>query len=463
MSKHDHKKTFESDSIGKLLLKMSVPATIGMIVNALYNLVDTIFVGQGVGPMGIAGLTIGLPIQALIGALGMTFGTGAASIVSRRLGEKKPDEAAKTAVNAFVLAFLFSSLIMILGEIFIDTLLIVFGATETVLPYAREYMEIILLGSFFLSFAMVGNNVSRAEGQPKIAMMTMITGAGMNIILDPIFIFVLDMGIRGAAIATVISQFCAFVFIMRFMIAGKSHLPLKWSYVKLDPALAKEINTLGFPTLVRQGGMSALALVINNVLRHYGGDFGIATYGMMNRLFMFTLMPIFGVVHGYQPIAGYSFGARLVDRLSEVNKKAILVTTIMSTGGFLFLEFGAGLLIRMFTDDATLIAMAVPALRISSSAIFLLGIQVICSTYFMAVGKAFPAFFLSLSRQFIFLIPLVIILPGFFDLKGVWIALPIADVLSVVVTLIWFLSSWRKTQGELRAEYESLHKATVGA
>lgn len=449
---HDHKKTFESDSIGKLLLKMSIPATIGMIVNALYNLVDTIFVGQGVGPMGIAGLTIGLPIQMLIGALGMTFGTGAASIISRRLGEKRPDEAAKTAVNAFVLAFISSLSIMILGEIFIDPLLIAFGATDTILPYANEYMQVILLGSFFLSFSMVGNNISRAEGQPKIAMLTMIIGAGMNIILDPIFIFGLGMGIRGAAIATVISQFFSFTFIMRFMISGKSHLPLKWSYVKLDTAIAKEINTLGLPTMVRQGGMSALALVINNVLRYYGGDFGIATYGMMNRLFMFTLMPIFGIVHGYQPIAGYSFGAKLVDRLKEVNQKAMMTTSFMSFIGFMVLQFGAELLIRMFTSDETLVQMAVPALRISSSALFLLGLQVIGSTYFMSVGKAFPAFFLSLSRQFIFLIPLVLILPRFFGLNGVWYALPLADVLSVIVTMTWFSISWRKTKIELSAE-----------
>jgi MATE family, multidrug efflux pump len=458
---HDHKKTFESDSIGKLLLKMSIPATIGMIVNALYNLVDTIFVGQGVGPMGIAGLTIGLPIQALIGALGMTFGTGAASIISRRLGEKKPDDAAKTAVNAFVLAFIFSLSIMILGELFIDPLLIIFGSTETVLPYAREYMQVILLGSFFLSFAMVGNNISRAEGQPKIAMLTMIIGAGLNIILDPIFIFGLGMGIRGAAIATVISQFCSFAFIMRFMISGKSHLPLKWSYIKMDTKIAKEINTLGLPTLVRQGGMSALALVINNVLRHYGGDFGIATYGMMNRLFMFTLMPIFGIVHGYQPIAGYSYGARLFDRLREVNKKAIMTTSFMSFVGFLFLQFFAELLIRMFTRDETLVQMAVPALRISSSAIFLLGLQVICSTYFMTVGKAFPAFFLSLSRQFIFLIPLVLILPTFFGLRGVWYALPLADIFSTIVTVTWFSISWRKTKIEMTAESDGIAEPAI--
>ncbi len=456
MSEHDHQKTFESDSIGKLLLKMSIPATVGMLVNALYNLVDTIFVGQGVGPMGIAGLTVALPIQALIGAVGISFGTGAASIISRRLGEKRPDEAARTAVNAFTLAFIFSVLIIFIGEVFIEELLIIFGATEKILPYGREYLQVILIGAFFLSASMVGNNVSRAEGQPRIAMLSMVIGAGLNIILDPIFIFAFGMGIRGAAIATVVSQFCSFLFIMRFMIQGKSHLPLKLSYIKLHFSTVKEINTLGLPALVRQGGMSVLALVINNVLRHYGGDFGIATYGMMNRLFMFVLMPIFGTVQGYQPIAGYSYGARLVNRLSEVNKKALLVTSTMSFIGFLFLQIMAGLLIRMFTSDATLIEMAVPALRTGSAAIFLLGVQVICSTYFMTVGKAFPAFFLSLSRQFIFLIPLVLILPGFFGLPGIWFALPLADLLATAVTVIWFLVSWHRTKHQMLQEMAPL-------
>ncbi len=443
---HDHKKTFETDSIGRLLFKMSVPATIGMIVNALYNLVDTIFVGRGVGSLGIAGLTIAFPVQALIGALGMTFGTGAASIISRRLGEKEPDKAAMTAVTAFSLAFLASSVMFLAGEIFIDPLLRIFGATDTILPYARIYMRIILAGSFFLSAAMVGNNVARSEGQPKTAMLTMITGAGMNIVLDPIFIFVFRMGIRGAAIATVISQFLAAAFIFRFLITGKSHLPVKWKYVRFQKSTAAQILSLGMPTFIRQAGMSALALILNNVLKSYGGDLGIASYGMINRLFMFTLMPIFGIVHGYQPIAGYSYGARLRERLADVNKKAFQTTTILSFGGFLVLETLAPFLISVFTKDTELIALAVPSLRIASLCIGLLGLQVIGSTFFMSIGKAMPAFVLGLSRQFIFLIPLVLTLPRFFGLRGVWFALPAADLLATALTMIWFTVEWKRLE-----------------
>ena len=440
---HDPETIFESDSINRLLLKMSIPATIGMIVNALYNLVDTIFVGRGVGAMGIAGLTIALPVQMIIGAVGITLGSGAASVISRRLGEKRQDDAARTAVTAFTLSFLFSFFIFAAGEIFIDPMLRIFGATESILPHARSYMRIILIGAYFLSSSMVGNNITRAEGQPKIAMLTMIIGAGMNIILDPIFIFALKMGIQGAALATIISQFFSYLFVMRFLLTGKSHLPLKLRYLKPKGSLVSEILLLGLPTFIRQAGMSLLALVINNVLKHYGGDLGIASYGMLNRLFMFTLMPIFGIVHGYQPIAGYSYGARRLDRLEEVNKKAMQITSFMSLIGFLFLEGGARILISVFTKDNALIAMAVPALRIASLCIWLLGFQVIGSTYFLSIGKALPAFMLGLSRQFFFLIPLVIFLPRFFQLRGVWIAMPAADLLSTSVTLIWFLHSWK--------------------
>ena len=441
---HDHKKTFETDSIGRLLFKMSVPAAIGMIVNALYNLVDTIFVGRGVGSLGIAGLTVALPVQAIIGALGMTFGVGAASIISRRLGEKRPDLAARAAVASFSLSFLFSVFIFLTGEAFIDPLLRIFGATDTILPYGREYMRVILAGAFFLAFAMVGNNVTRAEGQPKIAMLTMVIGGGLNIILDPVFIFLLKMGIRGAAIATVISQFCAFIFIARFILKGKSHLPLKKSYLRLEMVLIREILSLGIPTFVRQAGMSLLALAVNNVLKTAGGDLGIATYGMINRLFMFTLMPIFGIVHGYQPIAGYSFGAGLKKRLSEVNQKAFAATTILSLGSFLILQVFARFLISVFTRDPQLIDMAVPSLRAASACIWLLGLQVIGSTFFMSIGRAFPAFFLGLSRQFFFLIPLVLILPRFWGLKGVWYAFPMADLLSSLLTVLWFLIAWKR-------------------
>ena len=258
-------------------------------------------------------------------------------------------------------------------------------------------MRIILIGSFFLSAAMVGNNVVRAEGQPKIAMFTMIIGAGLNIILDPVFIFVLNMGIQGAALATIISQAVSASFILRFMITGKSHLPVKAEYLKLKLPLVLEIFSLGMPTFIRQAGLSFLALVLNNVLKIYGGDLGIATYGMINRLFMFTLMPIFGIVQGYQPIAGYSYGAKLRDRLAEVNKKGIQATTLMSFGGFLILELFAPFLISVFTRDPELIAMAVPSLRIACLCIWLLGFQVIGSTFFMSIGKAMPAFF---SRAF---------------------------------------------------------------
>ena len=338
----DHKKTFEESSIVSLLIKLSIPATIGMVFNALYNLVDTIFVGWAVGVKGIAGLTIALPIQMIIVALGLTFGSGAASIISRRLGENRPESAARASMGAFGLSLIFSVIIMVLGEAFMDPLLRLFGASPAILPYSRGYLRIILMGTWFRSFSIVGNQVSRAEGQPRVSMISQIIGAGLNMILDPLFIFVLKMGVAGAAWATIISQFFSFLYILRFLLSGRSHLPLKIRYLKADGSLTGEILSLGMPKFIRQAGMSLMVIVMNNVLGLYGGDLGIASYGLIHRLFLFTTMPIFGVVQGYQPIAGYCYGARQKERLGEVNRVAMITASIMSLGAFLLLEVPGG-------------------------------------------------------------------------------------------------------------------------
>lgn len=432
------------DPIGKLLLQLSVPATIGMVVNALYNLVDTIFVGRGAGRMAIAGLTIAFPIQMLLMGVAQTYGVGGASIVSRRLGEGKDDEAALVAGSALSISFLSAILLSALGLIFLTPLLKGFGASQAVLPYAREYMSVIFCGSPFLAIAMTGNNLSRAEGQAKIAMMTMIIGTGLNIILDPIFIFALGMGIRGAAIATVISQFFAFSYIVYFYKSGGSHLPLIQESFYIRFSYVKEMVLLGIPTFVRQSGMSLLAIVINNSLRLYGGDISIAAYGMINRVLMFVFMPLFGVVQGYQPIAGYNFGAKKYDRLAQVNRISFMATTGMALFGFVLIQFLPAFLMGMFTTDKELIGVATSAVRKMTMVLPLIGIQVIGGTYFQSVGKAGPAMFLGLSRQFLFLIPLVLILPKIMGIDGIWYAIPIADILSTALTALWMAISWNK-------------------
>lgn len=439
------------DPIGKLLLRLSVPATIGMIVNALYNFVDTIFVGRGAGPMAIAGLTIAFPIQMLIMGVAQTYGVGGASIVSRRLGEGKDDEAASVAGSALMISFISAIVLSIFGLIFLEPILAAFGASKTIMPFAKEYMSVIFFGSPFLAIAMTGNNLSRAEGQAKIAMMTMIIGTGLNIILDPIFIFALHLGIRGAAIATVISQFFAFVYIVYFYKKGGSHLPLIKSSFKIQFNFVREMVLLGIPTFVRQAGMSLLAIVINNSLKIYGGDISIAAYGMINRVMMFILMPLFGIVQGYQPIAGFNFGAKKYDRLAQVNRISFITTTLMSLFGFILIQLMPRILMGMFTTDQELIDVATSAIKKMTLALPLIGIQVIGGTYFQSVGKAGPAMFLGLSRQFIFLIPLVLILPPILKVDGIWYAAPLADILSTILTVSWMALSWRKMQKQIKS------------
>jgi len=333
---------------------------------------------------------------------------------------------------------------MIIGIIFTDAILLLFGATPDILPYARDYVRIILLGSVFISLAMASNGIIRAEGQAKVAMQVMMLGAGLNIVFDPIFIFVFKLGIQGVAIATVISQFIAFLFIIRFFRTSRSTLPLqKESFIPKRKVQA-EIITLGIPALVRQTGTSMMALTVNNMLRIYGGDLAIASFGMIIRMMMFLIMPILGIVQGFQPIAGYNYGALKFDRVKAVMKTAMAASTFIGIAALIIIQLFSRQLLSVFSTDQELLDIAAPAFRIMMAVIPLIGIQVIGSSLFQALGKRTPSIFLSLSRQFIFLIPLVLILPRFFKLSGVWAAFPAADLLSVVVTSISVASEVKK-------------------
>jgi putative MATE family efflux protein len=450
--KPDAKTFLGEEPIWPLIRRLSVPAMIGMMVNALYNFVDTIFVGQGVGPLAIAGLSIAFPIQMLIAAFAQMFGVGSASIISRRLGEKNDKAAADAAGTALTATVLFAIVITILGSLFIDPILSVFGATEQILPYAHEYFSIILYGAVFISISMAANNIIRAEGKAKTAMLIMIIGTGSNLIMDPIFIFGFNMGIRGAAIATVISQVLSSLFAIRFFIRNESILPLHLRSFLIRIRDLRETVVLGFSVFVRQSGTSLMALAVNNMLKIYGGDMAITAYGMIMRLLIFFVMPIFGLVQGFQPIAGYNYGARRMDRVKEAVWKAILVATILASFGFALTMLFPRFILTIFTSDTEALDIAVPALRVVMMMIPLLGLQAIGSTLFQSIGKAFPAFFLGLSRQFIFLIPLVLILPRFFGLDGVWAAFPIADLLSTIVTTVWMLIELRSMCRTFNAE-----------
>lgn len=433
-----------TESIGKLLVKLSVPAMIGMIVNALYNLVDAIFIGRGVGPLAIGALAISFPVLLLIAAVAMMLGVGAASVVSRNLGSGNRERAYTAAGNTLIISIIFGTIILVLGQIFIEPILKVLGATDSLMEYAREYLSVLLFGSVFITFAMASNNLVRAEGRATVAMISMVIGTGMNIILDPIFIFVLGMGIRGAATATVISMFLSFLFLLLFFLGKKSSLELRLIHLKPNFSVLGEIVKLGLPIFARQFGASFLVVIINNSLKLYGSDIYISAFGMVHRLLTFTIMPLFGLAQGFQPIVGYNFGANQIPRVKHTLKLALLVSTLLATASFLVMMIFPRILLSIFTTDSELLDIGVSAIRLVILVLPLLGLQIIGSTYFQAVGKALPSLVLGMSRQIILLLPLTLLLPLIFGVTGVWAAFPVADFLATVLTVIWLISELRK-------------------
>lgn len=434
---HAHSERLGTLPIRKLLVQLSLPATVGMIVNALYNLVDTIVVGRGVGAMAIGGLAIAFPIQMFIMAIAQMVGIGSASVISRALGKGDVEQADMTAGNSYTAIVILALITTGIGMTFLEPLLRIFGATDTLLPYAIEYMRVIFIGSVFFMFAVASNNLIRAEGNAIVAMISMFIGTGLNIILDPIFVFVLDMGIRGAALATIISQFLSFVFVLAYIYSGKSTLKVYPHHLLPRIPILKEIFTVGAPAFARQVGGSALAIVLNNSLGYYGGDLAITAFGIINRVMMFIFMPLFGVVQGFQPIAGYNYGAGKFNRVKEVIRLAMRYTTSYMIVGWLLIMIGSPYIVQVFTTNPEVIELGSSAMRLVLLAVPVIGVQIIGSSVFQAFGKAAPAMILTLLRQFILLIPMLLILPkiGGLGLIGIWIAYPLSDMISTAISL----------------------------
>jgi len=433
-----------TESINKLLVSQSVPASIGILVMSVYMIVDTIFVGQWVGSLAIAAITVVLPITFLISSIGMAIGVGGGSIISRALGAKNKEKAYTTFGNQITMVVVLIILTVIPGYYFDDKILLFFGAQGEIMEPALEYYHIILLGVPFLAPAMTGNNVIRAQGFPKIAMNSMLVPAIANIILDPIFIYVLDWGLQGAAIATSISYFFSFLYVVYFLSGKKSDLKITWEHLRLKKEIVREINGLGIVTLARQGAVSVLSIVLNHSLFKYGGEIYISVYGIINRILMFVLFPVIGLAQGMLPIAGYNFGAQQFDRVSDVIKKAILYASAIAAVIFILILIGRTYLVEVFTNDSQLLDLTPPAILIVFLVTPLIPVQLIGAAYFQAIGKVTPALFLTLTRQGLFLIPLVYILPNFFGINGIWMAFPISDTLSATVT---FIALWRETKG----------------
>ncbi|KUK89832.1 MAG: MATE efflux family protein [Thermotogales bacterium 46_20] len=434
------------EKVGRLLVKLSVPAMIGMLVQAMYNFVDTIFVGRAVGSLGIAAISISFPMQIFIMAFAQLLGIGGSSLVSRALGAGNRDRANRTVGNVLLGSIVFGLLMALLGTLFLDPLLRLLGASDTILPYARDYLGVIILGAVFFSFGMAMNNLIRAEGRARVAMLTMLISGGLNIALDPIFIIVLGLGVRGAAIATVISQATTSLYVFWYFISGRSALSVKKNDLIPDFRILKETFLVGSSAFARQISGSMLAIIINNSLVFYGGDISVAVYGVINRLMMVFMLPMFGINQGFMPILGYNYGAKNYSRARQSVNLALLSSTALAVIAFVTLFFFPQQMVSIFTNEEQLILEASSVMRIIVFVAPLIGIQVIAAGMFQALGKAMIALLLSMLRQIILLIPLVLILPLSFGLMGIWIAFPIADGTAFVISLIFYTRQVKSLQ-----------------
>ncbi|KOA21507.1 multidrug export protein MepA [Clostridium homopropionicum DSM 5847] len=438
----DKSKQLETGSISSLLLKFSVPAIIGMLVNAFYNLVDRIYIGnmgQGIGEKALAGLGITMPIMTTIMAFGMLVGIGSSTIVSLKLGEKNKDKAEEILGLAVLLNFTISILISIIGLLFITPILKIFGADADSIFYAKQYIIVILSCTVFQNMGFGINNIIRSEGNPKIAMRTMLVGAFLNIILDPIFIFDfgLGLGIKGAAIATVISQIINTLLVLHYFTSKNSGsiLKLKKSNLKFNYNLMLDIFSIGLSPFTMQLAASCVSILYNKGLLKYGGNSAVAAMSIIVSISMIIFMPIFGINQGVQPILGYNYGAKQYARVKKALRLAILSGIFIASLGFIAIEFFPKLIFKVFAKDAPeLIELGSRGIRIDLMFLPIIGYQVIASNYFQAIGKAKISLFLSFLRQVIVLIPIILILPNFLGLTGLWLSQPIADVVAAILT-----------------------------
>ena len=436
-----------TEKIGKLIWQYSIPSIVGMIVMSLYNIVDRIFIGQGVGALAISGLALTFPFMILLMAFGMLIGAGSSSRISITLGENNIDKAERILGNALTLTILISGVISIITYIFMGDLLRFFGGTNETIGYAEDYMRIIVPASIFSAMNFGFNNIMRATGFPRKAMYTMLISAVLNIGLDALFIFVFDWGIKGAAWATVIAYTTGSIWVMSHFFRPISQIRFKKEYLKLEKKIVGAIVSIGFSPFSMQLAASMVMIVVNATLIKYGGDLAIGAYGIINSLLILVIQIVLGLNQGTQPVVGYNFGAKLYDRMFKTLKTAIIIATALTSGGFLMGMFFAEFSVGMFTTDKELIQIASNALRIGIIMFPLVGFQIVISNFFQSIGKAKIAIFLSLTRQFIFLVPAVLILPPLYGLNGAWAAFPVADGLAAVVaatTIFFFYKNFKR-------------------
>ena len=429
--------------VGRLLVQYALPAIIAMTASSLYNMVDSIFIGQGVGALAISGLAVTFPFMNLSAAFGAGVGVGSSSYLSVKLGQKDYSTAQRILGNNVTLNVIIGLLFSAVSLIFLDPILFFFGASELTLPYAREYMLIILLGNIITHLYFGMNAVLRAASKPREAMYTTIFTVVLNSLLDPLFIYTFDLGIRGAAIATILSQTVALVWQIRLFSDKSQLLHLKRGIYKLDNTIVKNILGIGISPFAMNATACLVAIFVNQRLLEYGGDLAVGAYGIANRVGFIFIMINFGVNQGMQPIAGYNYGAQNYDRLMRVLKLAMIAGTCITTSGFLVAEFIPHICVGLFTSDTELTELSVNGLRIMMAAMPIVGYQMIVTNFFQSIGKAKISIFLSLSRQLLFLVPLIGVLPLFFGVNGVWVAMPISDSFSALFALVMMVRYMR--------------------
>lgn len=432
------------EKISRLLIQLSLPAIIGMMVQASYNIVDALFIGRGVGGLGLAGTAVVFPFQLMVLAVATMGGVGAASVISRNLGSGNVERADRALGTLLTTSLAFSLIAVLLIRTFMEPMLAALGTTTDTFPYAKTYLSVIIFGIPLQILGIGLNNAVRAEGRARIAMGTMLISALTNIALDPIFIFGLHMGIAGAAWATVISQGAVVLWLGHFYLARKSALTLKAEHLIPRWDLLSEMLAIGSSEFARLSANTMLVTILVRSLGSYGTDLDVAAYGVISRVLSLTFMPIFGVGQGLQPILGYNYGARRYDRAHEVISRSVLMASGFAVVAFLSLTLLPEPIFGLFTADMELRKIGASSLRLMNLALFCVGFQIMGAAMLQALGKAGPALFLSLSRQLLIFIPILILLPRFLGLNGIWLAFPVSDILASILTLFFFLPEMRE-------------------
>ena len=442
----NNQEVLKTEKVGVLLLKYSVPSILSMMITSLYNTVDRAFIGsiKDIGALAISGLGVTMPLFTILGAFCVSIAVGGSTNISIKLGEDNKVEAEKILGNMVLLEFVVGILIAFLGNLFLDDILYIFGASNSTIIYARDYMSVIFAGAFFNLPGFALNSAIRGEGNPKLSAKIMISSCILNLILDPIFIFKFNMGIKGAAIATVICQFFVFILSISYFIRGKSNLKLKLENIRIQNRFLKIIVLVGMTQFFMELASGFIHLFTNKILKIYGGDLSIGAMTIITSIVLMFLMPIYGISQGMQTIIAYNYGAGERNRVKKTLLLAILSSIIILTLGLILIQFFPESFIKIFTDDKNLTNLANQGLKINSITLPTIGVSILGAVYFQIIGESKISIFLSLLRQVILLIPILTLLPKIYGLNGVWISQPVADIISMIIVILFLFNKLKK-------------------